>query len=223
MRILILCGIGTKWHNYLGVPKQLAPIMGQPLLERTLQQLHDLGHKDIHIISNDSRLHLAHANAFMPGQQAYPVDVLAATEPLWQKEQLVLLGDVYYTDAVLRTMLSAKTPLMLFGHATRNPYSGKQWGELYGFKFSHNYFAQLKIAIAQTSIAAKAGGRGKLWELHVALLNKPLQNAEGIHGLLLKNSPIFTHMMDLSDDIDTPEEYHRLCLILQMIQKSIGV
>ena len=69
MRILILCGIGTKWHNYLGVPKQLAPIMGQPLLERTLQQLHDLGHKDIHIISNDSRLHLAHANAFMPGQQ----------------------------------------------------------------------------------------------------------------------------------------------------------
>ena len=57
----------------------------------------------------------------------------------------------------------------------------------------------------------------------MALLNKPLQNAEGIHGLLLKNSPIFTHMMDLSDDIDTPEEYHRLCLILQMIQKSIGV
>ena len=40
MRIVILCaGDATRWGGYLGLPKHLVPIHGEPLLHRTVRLL----------------------------------------------------------------------------------------------------------------------------------------------------------------------------------------
>ena len=40
MRILILAaGDGTRWNNYRGVPKHLAPLCGEPILHRTVRMI----------------------------------------------------------------------------------------------------------------------------------------------------------------------------------------
>jgi len=41
--VLILCaGDGVRWNNYLGVPKQLAPLGGVPVLQRSTQLVQEL-------------------------------------------------------------------------------------------------------------------------------------------------------------------------------------
>jgi len=57
MKVLILCaGDGSRWGNYLGVPKQLVTINGETLLDRTIRLLRENQIADITIVSNDNKL-----------------------------------------------------------------------------------------------------------------------------------------------------------------------
>lgn len=66
-RVLILCaGDGERWGEYLGVPKQLAPIRGVPLLLRTAGQV--VSHFGVLpvVVTRDPRLHVAGCEVFYP-------------------------------------------------------------------------------------------------------------------------------------------------------------
>ena len=56
MRFLIACsGKGTRWKNYLGVPKHLIKIDGERLLDRTIRLIKERVHAkhDIWVIAFD--------------------------------------------------------------------------------------------------------------------------------------------------------------------------
>jgi choline kinase len=55
--IIIAAGEATRWGNYLGVPKHLIPIDGEPIAKRTIRLLKDRGVSDIFLVGLDSDLY----------------------------------------------------------------------------------------------------------------------------------------------------------------------
>lgn len=53
--IIMADGEGKRWGDYLGIPKHLVKINGEPLIARTVRLLKENGVTDIIITSRDSR------------------------------------------------------------------------------------------------------------------------------------------------------------------------
>ena len=53
--IIMAAGKGTRWNNYLGIPKHLIEINGETLLARTTRLLKENGIKNYIITSSDER------------------------------------------------------------------------------------------------------------------------------------------------------------------------
>ncbi|NLG07519.1 NTP transferase domain-containing protein [Candidatus Peribacteria bacterium] len=72
MRVIIIAaGDGTRWKNYLGVPKHLVPIDNEPILHRTVRLLKKLDINDIHIVGpNDDRYHVSDTRLYVPVKNA---------------------------------------------------------------------------------------------------------------------------------------------------------
>ncbi len=227
LQAIILCaGTAERWKDhldrpYLGVPKQLAKINGEPLLMRTLTQLHNHGINPISIMSHDKNLELPGTKLILPKDCQWTSATLASSEIIWKRSQLILLGDVYYTDAALKTIINSTAPLMFFGCPTANPHTGSVWPELYALKFTRTAIPDLKKALSTTLKDAAQGGRGKLWELLMALRGRSLQKIKETGNMGLATGSFFTTISDLTDDIDTPADYHRLCTVLRMSQERV--
>jgi hypothetical protein len=220
-RVIILCaGLAERWKNYLNRPKQLAPILGQPLLVRTIQQLHQHRLKDIHIVSHDTRLHIPGTNLITPEQSHCTLASLNSTCSLWKRSQIILLGDVCYSDKALKTIIEFDQSLMFFGCPGANPYTGTPHAELFALKFTKSALPRVKQALSIALADASDGGRGKLWELYAVLCGRSLKEVQKTKNIGGVDYTLFTPIIDLTDDIDTPEDYQRLCHILQLLQKS---
>ncbi len=221
-RIIILCaGLAERWKNYLNRPKQLAPILGQPLLARTIQQLHQHRLKDIHIVSHDTRLHIPGTSLIVPKQSHCTLASLYSTHSIWKRSQIILLGDVCYSDNALKTIIHDNQSLMFFGCPDANPYTGSRYAELFALKFTKSALNRLQNALAIALADNEQGGRGKLWELYAVLCGYSLEQARNTKNAGNTNTPLFTSIMDLTDDIDTPDDYQRLCHILQLHKNSL--
>ena len=51
--IILNAGLGTKWDNYLGIPKQLIKIGDETILERTVRLVRQMGIDDIISVTNN--------------------------------------------------------------------------------------------------------------------------------------------------------------------------
>jgi hypothetical protein len=208
-RILIFCnGVGEKWDNYLGVPKQLIPVGKTTILQRTV----DLARKysdDILVVSWDRQLVMEHAKFHQIEKTDWLVETLLNTRSLWLGRTVWLLGDVFYTPRAMRRILRCKEPVRFFGRMDSHLYFGGKRGELFGSSFSEGEYANLENAIRIAYQDALTGGRGKLWQVYRALAGIPLKQHTAIPRLL-------EQFDDLTDDIDTPEEYNQAIPVLSM-------
>ena len=61
MRFVIMAdGQGTRWNNYMGIPKHLIEIDGEPIIARTVRLLNEIAKErgedaDVIITSHDAR------------------------------------------------------------------------------------------------------------------------------------------------------------------------
>lgn len=101
-------------------PRQLAKINGEVLIKRTIRLLKENGVKDILVTSHDPRFDNLGATRYEPlfndykpkeGKgywlSAFPGELL--TEPI-----TFLLGDVYYSENAIKTLVESKTTSILF-------------------------------------------------------------------------------------------------------------
>lgn len=101
-------------------PRQLAIIKGEPLIKRTIRLLKENGVKDIIITSHDPRFDNLGATRYEPKYNdynakehkgywlnAFPRELL--TEPV-----TFLLGDVYYSENAIKTIVNSNTNSTLF-------------------------------------------------------------------------------------------------------------
>jgi len=103
MIVPILCAGESLRFDGEG-PKQLLEVEGEKVLHRICRQVADRGHLPCvvtHTLDSPSGL------LFRPESNRWTVDTLYSTRPLWGNPYtLVLLGDTYYTDVAMDTIMA---------------------------------------------------------------------------------------------------------------------
>lgn len=199
--IIILCaGEATRWNNYLGIPKQLITIGGESLLERTVRLLHSKELYDINIISLNEGLKIDTCSIFKPLKCRWIVETLLSTQSLWNENTIILLGDVFFTEKAINTIVSSKNNMHIYGRCEANRYTSTNWGEIFALSFKRSDCHQLIKNIKNVIYQAKLGGDGKLWTLYRSLAGFPLEKHQ-------VENRIFISIDDFTDDFDLPSEY----------------
>ena len=199
MKIVICAnGKGGRWNDYLGVKKQMIPIDDEPLLHRTVRILKQLGASKIFISASNPDFEVKGAKRFTPKRNTWLIDqypIECITEPC-----LFILGDIYWTENALRTILTTTPERFAFFH-TMNPVN--QWEEEVAIKaVDYEAFRSGIKAYRQDlfkGLANDLGGR----ELRMKLLGIPYSQYQ-------KNDDMVVHLEpDETCDFDWPEDYDR--------------
>lgn len=201
-KILILCaGAGIRWGNYMGIPKQLIPINGESLLARMVRLLNKEGLYNIEIISNDKKLMLNGCGFFKPSKSNFTVETIRSTCNLWDRNTIILLGDVYYTKSTLKKITKNKiNEIQIFGRPLLNKGPKFSGAEIFAISFNRYQHELLLNHIAIVCRNAENGGNGKLWDLFKSIEFDPAYNH-------MNDKNIFVPIRDNTNDFDSPEEY----------------
>lgn len=109
MRVIILADSNNT--QPFEVPRQLYVINGERLIDRTVRQVKENKKRSIYITSHDERFDIAgtkryeHDNTWKGEEEngiwldAYPLDIIV-------DDTVILMGDVWYTDEAIKTILN---------------------------------------------------------------------------------------------------------------------
>lgn len=228
MRVLILAaGDATRWGNYLGVPKHLAPLIGEPILHRTVRLIRELApDADVRIVVKDKRDPLYD----VPGSRRYKArlnpgngdaDKFLSSRHLWdpQDRTIVLYGDCFFTREALHTILTAE-PVdgwWFVGRFGQSSFTGCVGGECFAFILDppghHRFEAALhRVAdLWRDGVIARCGG----WETYRALHGLPDDQILEYIGTDGSNrNPNLGHCTvvdDWTEDLDAPSDWKNWC------------
>lgn len=111
-------GKGTRWANYMGVPKHLVEIGGEPIIGRTVRLLNEMtdGKCEVIITSHDKRYEFEGSRRHEPLNNHLEIDRF--TQELIEDDTCFLYGDTYYTEESLKLILDSETEdVLFFGNA----------------------------------------------------------------------------------------------------------
>ncbi len=119
MKVFSLCaGEQVRFTKVYFPPKQTIMVGGEMLIERQTRQVRERGHL-ISVVGNDQLLLSLVENFgyhfFVPTKRRFIVETLLATREEWKGQTIILLGDVFYTEATLDRIFSIKYPIAFFG------------------------------------------------------------------------------------------------------------
>jgi orotate phosphoribosyltransferase len=203
--VIMAAGEGFRWHNYLGKPKQLVEIDGEPLIKRTIRQLRARGLTDITVTV---KLLGQYGDLGVPEHITSPNQL--PIDRVWGARQfapcIYLYGDVFYSDVALDIILGSEQPHWFFGKAIGNEV--KNHREIYAIK-------------ADAFVIEKAGELRKLRQegkvryclgqhLLIHCLGIPYSRNSKQHiATPAQLAPLFTEIADETTDFDTPSDYLR--------------
>ena len=215
-RVFILCaGESSRWANYLGVPKQLISFNRESLLARMVRLLREKGYNDIVVVSNDTRLRVDGCSFFQPSGYRWTVETLLSTSVLWASKNLVLLGDVYYTQQAINTIARSDECIRIYGRPRPNLFNLSLDGEIFAASFGDANKEKVITHAKFVCKDAEKGGRGKLWELYRSLAGFSLKEHR-------TENKVFTAIYDLTDDFDLPSEHDRVAKLYMCATSETG-
>lgn len=115
MRFVIMAdGKGTRWDNYMGIPKHLAKVNGEPILGRTVRLLNEMteGKAEVIVTSHDERYEFEGSRRHEPLDNNLEIDRF--TRELIEDDTCFLYGDTYYTEDALSAIINMEADDMLF-------------------------------------------------------------------------------------------------------------
>jgi hypothetical protein len=201
-RALILCaGKASRWNNFLGVPKQLAPVHGETILDRCVRLLREQGIQDIHIVTHDERFRVAGCGVFPPRCCEMTMDSFLSTKALWAERTLVLLGDVWFSEAAMQRIVSSPGRIALFGRPNFSRYTGCARPEMFGFAFAGAAADEVRrSAEAARHYRGYGATPGKLWSFYYCITGPRLR-------MWLTEREIFQVIDDFTNDFDSAMDY----------------
>ena len=192
--IVLAAGSGTRWKNYLGIPKQLIKIDGEPLLFRTIRQLRARGFEVLVTVPSIGYF------GEIPAKQIVGVDEIEVDKFINAKEHVGAIffwGDTYFTDEAMDKITKSKYDLRFFGRKRGSEITGKNYGEIFAVKTNEMLFRkaeELRSMVCQLKRCAS-------WELYRLICGYPLDQ-----HIIDKH---FTDINDLTDDFDYPKDYDK--------------
>ena len=179
--LILAAGAALRWHK--PYPKQLVPVLYKdgvmPLIGRIVMQCNQAGLEPIIVTHRHELIGLSRTlpcRAHTPSNRQYITGTLLSTRSLWSERNIILLGDVYYSDSVFQHIMGGTAPLQFYGRDF----------EIYALVFL-NYGKDTTLA----DLLVKHPG--KLWQLYYALRgwSKP-------GHLIPRNDPIYWNVGDRS-------------------------
>ena len=185
--IIMAAGKGTRWNNYLGIPKHWIQINGETLLGRTTRLLKENEITDYVITCTDPCY--AQYGPIMK-QSCQDCEIDRFEESIEDDSICYLYGDVYYTEEAIHNII--KTPVsdvLFFGH---------EW-EIFAIKVKdRNLFHQCKLTVRYLYLTNQIN-RCIGWEVYRCMNNIPYEEH--------KITDRYIKILDGTDDIDYPYEY----------------
>ena len=213
--IIIAAGDATRWGNYLGVPKHLIPVDGEPIAERTIRLLKEQGVSDIFLVGLDSDLYRLEGSKLYVAKKTLEyagADKFLSSQELWNTEgrTITLFGDVFFTEqAIDKIVNDTNKAWTVYGRPTSSVITGKRYGEI----FAHSFYP--------TDISRH---REKLFYI-IDLFNKKIidrcigwehyRAMQGIVGEDIKKHKIYkeiTIINDWTEDFDHPNDFDNFML-----------
>lgn len=186
--IIIMCaGKGTRWNNYLGVPKHLIKINGETLLGRTTRILKE--HNAKYLITSEDERYKEYGKVI---PQTYHDCEVDRFEPIKDDEIIYLYGDVYYTEEALDTILNTPTDEILFFGSDQEIFAVK----IKDRKLFYQHKNNVKKLYLKGIIPRCIG-----WEVYRSLNDIPF--------LEHRITDRYVLIEDETDDIDYPSDYEK--------------
>lgn len=191
MRFVIMAdGQGTRWNNYMGVPKHLALVDGEPVLGRTVRLLREAAdNPEIIITSHDPRYEFEGAVRHEPENNIYEIDRF--TTELVCDDMCFLYGDTIYDKDVLEDIAASDVKDILF-YGNGKSVVAVRIGDAGLFR---EHFDRVKNLFIEGEIEKCKG-----WQIY-----------QSVTGQDLNEKPVigekFVRVDEHTTDINTPEEY----------------
>lgn len=216
-RAIIVCaGEGTRWKDYLGVPKHLIEVssgtLGETIIARTVRLLKMMGVSDIHIVSkDDDRYKIEGAKQYVASlnpEENADADKFLSSRSLWNDNgrTIVFYGDVFFTAEAMNSIVNTKeTRWTLFCRPHASLITGHKWGECFAISFypdSHNEMDKQLHRIASLWKSRKISRCGG-WELYRAMTGRADDKIGHPHVMTTN----YVVIDDFTEDFDTNEDY----------------
>jgi hypothetical protein len=229
VKIVITCaGEQARWNNYLGVPKQMAPIFGVPLLQITIQAMNKVfpGAEVYVSIQNQSKKEFYTVDGkykfYVLPQFNRDDAALRSLVPFYKEtddDVLVVLGDVTFTqdcidkiyNVITREQSKGSSDFKAFGRKYLSKNIHHKFGEVFAYYIPH--LAKSKFIEATEIInkyfELKLIDRKSGWEIISCYYSKS-KNLPEIKRILQRisfPSSSFISIEDETEDFDFPKEY----------------
>jgi len=142
-----------RWNNYLGVPKHLIPIKGEPLIHRTQRLLLQNNADNVWVSCNKRNVD----SYIIPGcnwaetvfdkDSLYPDHEFSSTEGMSNESGITiqLYGDIYYTEELIKHLINNQSKDWHFYARWRNSEITKKiYGEMFAWYYNHTHINKLK-------------------------------------------------------------------------------
>lgn len=200
--VIMAAGKGSRWNNYLGIPKCLVIVDGEPILYRTIRLLKERGVKDIYVTVPSKGFYGELKAEEIIGDGSKEISrFLNAKE---HAGATFFYGDTYYTEDTIDIICKNRKRPMFFG---RNKYTG--WGKkhLELFAIATNK-KTMEVAewLSDKELFWGTGWYVYLKQVYNIFPENQKEKADVIKKLL-PDFKRFTPIDDETEDFDDPEEY----------------
>lgn len=190
------------------MPPHLWPVDGGPLLVRTVEQVRRWT-GDVHVTAPTGDRRYRVAGATVHDRDPRLPSEYASSRDLWNPagRTVLLLGDVYFTDAAMARILSERAgDLRVFGRYGPSRVTGTPYGEIFAATWTDRQHAPLDkhLDVVHRTRAAGTVTRPPGWMLLRAWQGTPLRRH-------VVRRPWFVELPqdDLTDDLDRPDDLAR--------------
>jgi hypothetical protein len=168
--LTLAAGTQRRWKAAPDFRKQLVMVGDEHLLQRQHRQVQERGHELV-LVTHDTYIQGAAVKAgyrtlWQPKQRRWTVETLLASSERWPKRGrlVVLLGDVWYTDALMDALQRCPRPLAFYGNTA----------EVWAISATRKRF--LRSMCKQTvRVAAHGGCKGTLRNLYHSCTRLPYE------------------------------------------------
>lgn len=207
MKYIIMCG--GNYTTWPGLPRQMTPIHGEPVVARTIRLIRENGVDDIAISTEDGRFGeygvplLKHDNRFETDHKTTTGAWVECFYPM-EEPACYLMGDVVFSPDAIRTIVETETNGIQF-FASCPPFAReyiKKYAEPFAFKVFDQKRFRSAIDFVKANVNTGIFGRHPIaWELW-----------QVINGWNVKdiNYGSYIAINDYTCDIDSTKDAERL-------------
>ena len=216
--VIMAAGRCVRWNNFMGIPKQLAQIDGEPIIKRTIRLLKERGVDDIYVtVRSYGQYGDLDVKEYISSPNEISIDRIYGARTL--SPAIYLYGDVYYTEQAMDIILADNNDCRFFGRL--QPGKIKSNREIFAIK-SNDFIIQKATELRQMQldgiIRNSLGGH----LLYHCLGIKPNPRAKEIFCPSVNMiTDYFTEINDLTDDFDKPADYIKFLKVTGRVRPPI--